>query len=147
MKHLKDFKKSWEFKINRCKYQDISIKTGQMHNFKELKVWQKARVLVKEVYQTISLFPEDEKYGLISQIRRASVSIPANIAEGAGRNTDADFGRFLDIANGSCFELETLLILAVDLDYLSKSEYDKILKDIEEIQKMIYSLRNKIKES
>jgi len=144
---LKDFKKSWEFKINRCKYQDISIKTGQMHNFKELKVWQKARVLVKEVYQTISLFPEDEKYGLISQIRRASVSIPANIAEGAGRNTDADFGRFLDIANGSCFELETLLILAVDLDYLSKSEYDKILKDIEEIQKMIYSLRNKIKES
>lgn len=118
-----------------------------MHNLKELKVWQKARVLVKEVYQTISLFPEDEKYGLISQIRRASVSIPANIAEGAGRNTDADFGRFLDIANGSCFELETLLILAVDLDYLSKSEYDKILKDIEEIQKMIYSLRNKIKES
>jgi four helix bundle protein len=116
-----------------------------MHNFKELIVWQKARKLVKDVYLTISLFPEDEKYGLISQIRRASVSIPANIAEGAGRNTDKDFGRFLDIANGSCFELETLLILAVDLDYLSKSKYDIILKDIEEIQKMIYGLRNKIK--
>ncbi|PLX15843.1 MAG: hypothetical protein C0597_08495 [Marinilabiliales bacterium] len=116
-----------------------------MHNFKELKVWQKARVMVKDVYQAISLFPEDEKFGLISQIRRASVSVPANIAEGAGRNTNADFGRFLDIANCSCFELETLLILAVDLDYLSKSKYDKILKDIEEIQKMIYSLRNKIK--
>ena len=116
-----------------------------MHNFKELIVWQKARKLVKDVYLTISLFPEDEKFGLISQIRRASVSIPANIAEGAGRNTDKDFGRFLDIANGSCFELETLLILAVDLDYLSKSKYDIILKDIEEIQKMIYGLRNKIK--
>ena len=118
-----------------------------MHNFKELIVWQKARKLVKDVYLTISLFPEDEKYGLISQIRRASVSIPANIAEGAGRNTDKDFGRFLDIAHGSCFELETLLILAVDLDYLSKSKYDIILKDIEEIQKMIYGLRNKIKQS
>jgi len=118
-----------------------------MHNFKELIVWQKARKLVKDVYLTISLFPEDEKYGLISQIRRASVSIPANIAEGAGRNTDKDFGRFLDIANGSCFELETLLILAVDLDYLSKSKYDTILNDIEEIQKMIYSLRKKMKQS
>lgn len=118
-----------------------------MHNFKELKVWQKARVMVKDVYQAISLFPEDEKYGLISQIKRASVSVPANIAEGAGRNTDADFGRFLDIAKGSCFELETLLILAVDLDYLSKSKFDILLNDIEEIQKMIYSLRNKMKKS
>jgi four helix bundle protein len=116
-----------------------------MHNFKELIVWQKARKLVKETYLIIGLFPEEEKYGIVSQIRRASVSIPANIAEGAGRNTDKDFGRFLDIANGSCFELETLLILAVDLDYLSKSKYDIILKDIEEIQKMIYGLRNKIK--
>jgi len=116
-----------------------------MHNFKELKVWQKARKLVKDVYLTISLFPEEEKFGIISQIRRASVSIPANIAEGAGRNTNNDFGRFLDIANGSCFELETLLILAVDLDYLSKSKYDTIYNDIEEIQKMIYSLRNKMK--
>jgi four helix bundle protein len=116
-----------------------------MHNFKELIVWQKARKLVKETYLIIGLFPEEEKYGIVSQIRRASVSIPANIAEGAGRNTDKDFGRFLDIANGSCFELETLLILAVDLDYLSKSKYDIILKDIEEIEKMIYGLRNKIK--
>jgi len=116
-----------------------------MHNFKELKIWQKARGLVKDVYLIVKEMPDDEKFGLISQIRRASVSIPANIAEGAGRNTDADFGRFLDIANGSCFELETLLILAVDLDYLSKSKYDIIFNDIEEIQKMIYSLRNKMK--
>lgn len=116
-----------------------------MHNFKELKVWQKARKLVKDVYLILNEMPDEEKFGLISQIRRASVSVPVNIAEGAGRNTNADFGRFLDIANGSCFELETLLILAVDLDYLSKSKYDNILKDIEEIQKMIYSLRNKMK--
>jgi len=116
-----------------------------MHNFKELIVWQKARKLVKDVYLILKYFPDDERFGIISQIKRASISVPANIAEGAGRNTDKDFGRFLDIANGSCFELETLLILAVDLDYLSELKYDVILKEIEEIQKMIYSLRNKIR--
>ena len=118
-----------------------------MHNFKELVVWQKARKLVKEIYLIVNSFPDEEKFGINSQIKRASVSIPANIAEGAGRNTDKDFGRFIDIANGSFFELETLLILAVDLDYLSKSKYDILLKDIEEIQNMIYGLRNKIKQS
>ena len=116
-----------------------------MHNFKELIVWQKARKLVKEIYKILKDFPDDENFGIISQIRRASISISANIAEGAGRNTDNDFGRFLDIANGSCFELETLLILAVDLDYLSKSKYEVIIKDIEEIQKMTYSLRNNMR--
>jgi len=118
-----------------------------MHNFKELIVWQKARKLVKEIYIIVDSFPNEEKFGINSQIKRASISIPANIAEGAGRNTDNDFGRFLDIANGSCFELETLLILAIDLDYLSETGYNSVKKDIEEIQKMIYSLRNKIKKS
>ena len=118
-----------------------------MHNFKELIVWQKARKLVKEIYLILKSFPEDEKYGIISQIRRASISIPANIAEGAGRNTDNDFGRFLDIANGSSFELETLIILSFDLEYLLKSDFENIINKIEEIQKMIYSLRNKMKES
>ncbi|MGE0089306.1 MAG: four helix bundle protein [Bacteroidales bacterium] len=118
-----------------------------MHNFKELIVWQKARKLVKNIYIILKDFPDHEKFGIISQIRRASISIPANIAEGAGRNTDNDFGRFLDIANGSSFELETLLILSVDLDYLSESSYLIILNEIEEIQKMIYGLRNKMKVS
>ncbi|MCK5169128.1 MAG: four helix bundle protein, partial [Bacteroidales bacterium] len=95
-----------------------------MHNFKELIVWQKARKLVKEIYLILKSFPEDEKYGIISHIRRASISIPANIAEGAGRNTDNDFGRFLDIANGSSFELETLIILSFDLEYLLKSDFE-----------------------
>ncbi|MCK5028011.1 MAG: four helix bundle protein [Bacteroidales bacterium] len=118
-----------------------------MHNFKELIVWQKARKLVKEIYLIVNSLPDEEKFGINSQIKRASVSIPANIAEGAGRNTDNDFGRFLDIANGSSFELETLLILAVDLNYLSEIKFNLVLKDIEEIQKMIYSLRNKMKKS
>ena len=86
-----------------------------MHKFKDFIFWQKGRVLVKEVYQLTKFLPDNEKYGLTSQINRAVVSIPANIAEGSGRKTNLDFCRFLDIANGSSFELETLLILCVDL--------------------------------
>ncbi|MCD4833496.1 MAG: four helix bundle protein [Bacteroidales bacterium] len=118
-----------------------------MHNFKELIVWQKARKLVKEIYLILKSFPDEEKYGIVSQIKRASISIPANIAEGAGRNTDNDFCRFLDIANGSSYELETLIILSLDLDFLKESDYNNLINEIEEIQKMIYSLRNKIKKS
>ena len=118
-----------------------------MHNFKELIVWQKSRELVKELYLILVSFPDAEKFGIISQIRRASISIPANISEGAGRNSDNDFCRFLDIANGSSYELETLIILSFDFEYLSKSDYDNIINKIEEIQKMIYSLRNKLKQS
>lgn len=118
-----------------------------MHNFKELIVWQKARKLVKEIYLIVKSFPDEEKFGIISQIKRASISIPANIAEGAGRNTDNDFGRFLDIANGSSYELETLFILSTDLEYLLESDSKIIIEKIEEIQKMIYSLRNKMKKS
>jgi four helix bundle protein len=116
-----------------------------MHNFKELIIWQKARKLVKDVYVVVKSFPDDEKFGIISQIKRASVSIPANIAEGAGRNTDKDFGRFLDIANGSSYELETLIILSSDLEYLNKSDFEIIIDKIKEVQKMIYSFRNKIR--
>ncbi|MBU8893441.1 MAG: four helix bundle protein [Bacteroidales bacterium] len=118
-----------------------------MHNFKELIIWQKARKLVKDVYVVVKSFPDDEKFGIISQIKRACVSIPANIAEGTGRNTDKDFGRFLDIANGSSYELETLIILSCDLEYLNKSDFESIINKIKEVQKMIYSFRNKIKQS
>lgn len=118
-----------------------------MHNLKELIVWQKTRKLVKEIYLILKSFPDEEKYGIVSQIKRASISIPANIAEGAGRNTDNDFCRFLDIANGSSYELETLIILSLDLDFLKESDYNNLINEIEEIQKMIYSLRNKIKKS
>jgi len=115
-----------------------------MHNFKELIVWQKARMLVKEIYLIVNSFPEEEKYGIISQIKRASISIPANIAEGAGRNTDKDFSRFLDIATGSSFELETLIILSLNLEFIDDSIYLRIIKYIEEIQKMLFSLKTRI---
>lgn len=111
-----------------------------MHNFKELKVWQQSRKLVKEIYLLTSSFPADEKLGLISQLRRFSVSIPTNIAEGAGRNTNRDFAQFLNISLGSAFELETLLILSLDLSFISSANLETLSNKISEIQKMIFGL-------
>lgn len=117
----------------------------KMHKFKELKVWQKGRQLVKEAYLASKIFPKEETYGITSQVRRCVVSIPANIAEGCGRNSNADFNRFLDIANGSAFELETLLILCSDLEFLSESEFLKLDSQLQEIQKMIYNFKKSLK--
>jgi four helix bundle protein len=111
-----------------------------MHNFKELKVWQLSRQLVKEVYVLTSKFPMEEKFGLISQLRRCSVSIPTNIAEGSGRNTDKDFAHFLNISLGSAYELETLLILAFDVDFISAEQLESLILKISEIQKMTFGL-------
>lgn len=115
-----------------------------MHNYKELKVWQKARILVKEVYLITSSFPSDERYGIISQIKRAAVSIPTNISEGCGRNTTADLKRFLDIAYSSAFELENLLILSCDLSLLNADKCERLSCMVQEVQKMIFGLKNKI---
>jgi len=116
-----------------------------MHNFKELIVWQKARNLVKNVYLLTKKFPTEEKYGLSMQIQRSCISIPSNISEGSGRNSNKDFGRFLDIAFSSAFELETQLILASDLNYISEEELNNITEKIQEVQKMIYGFNNKLK--
>ena len=116
-----------------------------MHQFKELKVWQKGRALVKEVYQATSSYPKEELFGITSQMRRAAVSIPANIAEGTGRNSNADFCRFLDIANGSAFELETLVILSLDLEFMNQSEFEKFDAWLNELQKMIFGLKESLK--
>ncbi|MBK7107294.1 MAG: four helix bundle protein [Ignavibacteriae bacterium] len=117
-----------------------------MHNFKELIVWQKARFLVKDIYNLVSNFPIDEKFGLTSQIKRAVISISSNIAEGAGRDSDKDFIRFLDMANGSAFELETQLYLAFDLNFINKTDLENILGQVIEIEKLIYGFRNKLKQ-
>ncbi len=111
-----------------------------MHNFKELKVWQISRQLVKDVYELTTQFPSEEKYGLISQIRRCVVSIPTNISEGCGRNTDKDFAHFLNISLGSAYELETLLMLSLDLKLISEEQLEPIQFKISEIQKMTFGL-------
>lgn len=118
-----------------------------MHQFKELKVWQKGRALVKGIYLGTHKFPKDELFGITSQLRRAAVSIPANIAEGCGRDSDKELSRFLDIANGSAFELETLVILCLDLDYLSQEQFENLDAKLNEIQKMIFGLKHSLKNS
>ena len=112
-----------------------------MHKFKELIVWQKSMILVNDVYKATNNFPKEEVFGLTSQIRRSAVSIPANIAEGCGRSTNKELCRFLDIANGSAFELETLLILSVDFNYFKKDTFNLLNDKIQEVQKLIYSFK------
>ncbi len=112
-----------------------------MHNFRNLKIWQKSRLIVKEVFLLTRNFPAEEKFGLVSQILRSAYSIPSNIAEGSGRDTSKEFARFLDIALGSAFELETQLILAADVSYITESQLTDILNLLQEVQKMIYSFK------
>ncbi len=115
-----------------------------MHKFKDLVVWQKARLLVKNIYLVSSKFPSEEKFGLTQQIRRAAVSVPSNIAEGAGRSSNPDFIRFLDIANGSCCEVETQLFLALDLGFIQNEDFESINSDIQDIQKMVFNFRKSL---
>ena len=106
-----------------------------MRDFRSLKVWEKSHQLTLGVYRVTTIFPRDELYGLTSQIRRSGVSIPANIAEGCGRDGDAELARFLQIAMGSASELEYHLLLAHDLDLLDSSDYDRLARDVVEVKR------------
>lgn len=112
-----------------------------MHNFKELKIWQKGRRFVKDIYILTRTFPKEELFVLTSQMRRAAISISSNIAEGSGRGTDKDFARFIDIATGSSFELESQMYVACDLEYFSEDELDVYLGKIQEIQRMLFHFK------
>ncbi len=116
-----------------------------MHNFRNLIIWQKSRIVVKEVYIITRGFPLEEKFGLVSQILRSAYSIPSNIAEGSGRDSKKEFCRFLDIALGSAFELETQLTLAFDIEYLTEEKLRYIQNLLQEVQKMIYSFKTNLK--
>lgn len=115
-----------------------------MRNFKELIVWQKSVDLVADVYNITKKFPEEEKYGLISQMRRAAVSIPSNISEGHMRTTDKDFRHFLGMARGSCAELETQFFIAEKLKYIDLQKRENVLIKVEEVSKMLSSLSSKL---
>ena len=112
--------------------------------FEDLIVWQKAMALAKRVYEFTRCFPREEVFGLTSQVRRAVVSIPANIAEGQGRGGAAEFRRFLGIAKGSLAELETQLLLGKDFGYGSPEVYDVLLDDCGEIGRLLNGLRSSI---
>lgn len=117
-----------------------------MHKVEDLKIWQKSIVLAKQVYSIVSDLPSEEKYGLSSQIKRCAVSIASNIAEGAGRNSNKEFKHFLSIANGSCYELQTQLILTYELNLIEKYKIDELLPLIAEIQKMNYSFQKSLQD-
>lgn len=111
-----------------------------MKDFRRLDVWELSHRLVLDVYRATASFPRDELYGVVSQLRRACASIPTNIAEGCGRDGDAELGRFLQIAMGSASEVEYLLILARDLAYLSVDEYDRLTADLGTVRRMLNAL-------
>jgi len=115
-----------------------------MHKVENLKIWQKSIELTKAIYLLVSELPSDEKFGLTSQIKRSAISIPSNIAEGAGRNSQKEFKHFLSIANGSAYELQTQLILLIELDLVHKNKIQPIIELCIEIQKMNYSFQKRI---
>ena len=118
-----------------------------MRDYKELVVWQKSMLLVEEVYKLMRFMPKEEMYGLANQIRRAAVSIPSNIAEGYGRNTDKELASFLHISRGSASELETQLILCVRLGMLDREQVAEPMALLTEIKKMLNGLIRKTKDS
>ncbi len=116
-----------------------------MRDFRELKVWQKSHVLTVAVYKATAGFPKEELYGLTSQIRRASVSISANIAEGCCRSSDVDFARFLQMAAGSASELEYLLLLANEIELLNTQMYQQLASQVVEVKRMLTTFMQKLR--
>ena len=115
-----------------------------MKNYKDLQVWQKAFNLCSHVYQSTKQFPQDEVFGLTSQIRRAAVSIPSNIAEGHGRSNNKEFSDFLRISIGSCNELETQILLSEKLKYIDEKTSTTLQNECTEIAKMLHGLIKKL---
>ena len=109
-------------------------------NHKDLDVWKKAMELVLQTYKVTSEYPDSEKFGIISQIRRAVISIPANIAEGAARNHDKEFIQFLYISLGSLSELETLILVSINLKYITTDKSEQMIKELINIRKLILGL-------
>lgn len=118
-----------------------------MAHFKELIVWQKSIDLVTKIYKVTEKFPSSEIYGLTSQLKRASISIPSNIAEGNTRRSKADYVQFLRIARGSCSEVETQIIISKNLGFIDEIKFDELSSSIIEISKMLNGLINSLKDS
>jgi four helix bundle protein len=118
-----------------------------VQDFRELKVWQRAHSFVLAIYNHSQSFPSDERFGLTSQLRRAAVSIPANIAEGAVRSSDADFARFLHISIGSASEVDYYLLLARDLGYGPSTAFTSLNTELQEIKRMLNTLISRVRPS
>ncbi len=115
-----------------------------MNNFRELKVWQKSITFVVKIYEITRSFPKEERFNLVTQFQSAAVSIPSNISEGAGRNTNASFKHFLTISIGSSHEIETQIIISKELGYINEDSYTVLISELTGIQKMLYALFNSL---
>ena len=129
------------------KLKAVSLKFKVMVDYKNYKVWQKFHELVIDIYQITSTFPKSEQFNLITQIKRASLSVPTNIVEGCGRETQKELIRFLYISSGSAHELEYLILVSSELKFISTKDSKTLLKKIDEIKKMLFSLIKTIKKS
>ena len=116
-----------------------------MHNYNNLQIWQQAMDLVEDIYILTASFPTDEKFGLVSQMTRAAVSIPSNIAEGTGRNSDKDFAHFISIAIGSLYELNTQIVLSERLGYINQTQSQELQKKLDNLQRKSVSFKSKLK--
>ncbi|MEP5254629.1 MAG: four helix bundle protein [Winogradskyella arenosi] len=112
------------------------------HKFKDLQIWKRSRLFCSEIYAITSKFPDSEKFGLTNQLRRASVSIPSNIAEGSSRDSNKDFARYLQISIGSAYEIETQLFISADLNFILDNELESCLSELSEIIKMISKFKS-----
>jgi four helix bundle protein len=113
--------------------------------FRDLLVWQKAMVLVTNCYSSSANFPREEQFGLTSQIRRCCVSIPSNISEGYGRETNKNYHRFLNISLGSLYEFQTQIEIAFNLNYITKENFNQLYEDSRELERMLTAFINKVK--
>lgn len=120
---------------------------GAKHNFRKLKIWQEGISLVTDTYKVIATFPVEEKFNLISQLARCSVSIPSNIAEGTSKGSDKHFNKYLEDSLGSCFEWETQMIVAFNLSYINEEKHLEFMKRIQKIQGMITNFQSGLKKS
>ena len=120
------------------------VDSSQPKHYKDLVVWQKSMLLTKSIHLLTETFPPAERYGIVAQMRRASVAVPSNIAEGQARHATGDFMHFLSRARGSLAELETLLLLSVDLGFCGQDSAEALIEGVHEIQKMIAAIRRKL---
>lgn len=135
------------FRLHLPKAKNQQPTANSMRNFRTLEIWQKGISLVKEVYSITEKLPQKERFGLSSQMHRSSVSIPSNIAEGCSRNSELEFKRFLEIAIGSSFELETQLILCNELGYFPNETSQKLISNLKILQKQTNTLISKLAKS
>lgn len=128
-------------------YKFKTYKLIKMSNFRKLLVWQKAMSLTTKIYTSTQKFPKEEIFGLTSQLRRCTISIPSNIAEGIGRDSNPELIRFINISVGSLFELQTQLEIAKNILYLNTEEFNNLYEDSREIERMLIAFLKKLKEN